>query len=95
MSTAAGPERRYVLVIGNAQGHQIKGFASEEEARAAFVAARLRTVPKAEWGELVAIDGRAHLARLCWFGAYQGAAPAFIAPASPAPRRRRWLRRVS
>lgn len=95
MDTAAGREERYLLVIGNAQGHQLKSFATEAEARAAFVAARLRSTPKAEWGELVSMDTGGHLSRLCWFGASAGAAPSFVLPASPARRRRRWLRSAS
>lgn len=91
METAASQqERRFVLVTGHGTGHQIKSFATEAEARAAFIAARLRTSPRTEWAELVTIDSRARPVRLCWFGANPGVAPAVVVV--PATRRLWWRR---
>lgn len=90
-------ERRFVLVSGHGLGYRIESFPTEAEARAAFIAARLRTSPRAEWAELVAIDGEARLKRLSWFGtgtgtgagAARASAPRVVALAAPAPRWRR------
>jgi hypothetical protein len=87
--------RRFVLVSGQEGGHRIESFPTEAEGRAAFIAARLRTSPRAEWAELVAVDSEGRLAPLSWFGVGSGATrvpvPRVVAVVPPAPRR--WRRR--
>lgn len=66
-----GPSAHYLLVAGaerRGAGHLVSLFASEKDARAAFVTVR-RSDPGAEaWAELIELTAGGDLRRLCWFG---------------------------
>lgn len=51
-----------------AAGARVQGFATEREARAAFIAARLSSGPGPEWAELVARHPNGRVRTLAWFG---------------------------
>jgi len=73
----------------------VQGFATEQEARSAFIAARLSSRPSLEWAELVARRPNGRLRTLAWFGpevlkpdAPATAAVAEVIAPSASPRRR-------
>lgn len=67
------PGRQYLLFAGEgrrpAGGTRdiVRTFTSEQEARAAFRHLRLSVRDGEGWGELVALDARGRVKRLCWF----------------------------
>jgi hypothetical protein len=64
----------YVLFAGTDPrrtdlSHQVLGrFATEEDARQAFLAVRLSPTYQDGWAELVGVDSHGRRAPLCWFG---------------------------
>ena len=71
LTDVLGPSAHYLLVAGAERpgaGHLVSLFASEHDARAAFVTVR-RSHPGAEaWAELTELTVAGHVRRLCWFG---------------------------
>ncbi len=66
-----GPSAHYLLVAGSERpgaAHVVSPFASEQDARAAFVIVR-RSDPGAEaWAEVIELKVGGDVRRLCWFG---------------------------
>jgi hypothetical protein len=88
------PRCRYLFVAGAGRpggGHVVTLFATEQEARAAFVATR-RAEPGADaWGEVTELTTAGDVRRVCWFGT---AGPEIGGTQAPAPvKARRWLLR--
>lgn len=73
LTDALGPSRRYLLVAGAERpgaGHVVTLFATEQEARAAFIDIR-RSERRAEaWGEVIELPPGGDVRRLCWFGTH-------------------------
>lgn len=68
-----GPSPAHYLLVAGAErpgaGHLVSLFASEQDARAAFVALR-RSHPGPEaWAEVTKLSAGEEVRRLCWFGA--------------------------
>lgn len=65
---------RYLLFAGTKQppngglGDLVGTFTSEEAARIAFQAIRLRASAPASWAQLAVVDGDQRIEPLCWFG---------------------------
>lgn len=73
-----GLSRRYLLVAGAERpgaGHTVTLFATEDQARAAFVQVR-RAEPGSEaWGEVTELTNGGDLRLVCWFGPTRSNAP--------------------
>ena len=53
---------------GGALRHVLAAFPTELEARQAFRELRSDRAGSDEWGQIVTLDARSRLARVCWFG---------------------------
>ena len=66
-----GPARRYLLVAGAERpgaGHIVALFATEAEARVAFVRYRRSEPGREAWAEVTELTTDGTLRRVCWFG---------------------------
>lgn len=67
------PDRQYLLFGGSGERPAggvrdiVQTFTSEDEARAAFLDLRLTVRDRQGWGELISLDVRGRVRRLCWF----------------------------
>lgn len=67
------PTRQYLLFGGAGERPAggardiVQTFTREDEARAAFLELRLTVRDRDGWGELVSLDVRGRVKRLCWF----------------------------
>ncbi|MGH9224464.1 MAG: hypothetical protein ACRD2W_11950 [Acidimicrobiales bacterium] len=93
----AGPQT-FVVVVGRtgATRPRTESFATEADARLAFKEARLATDPRAEWAELVALDGGTRRRTLAWFGTEspKAALPAAASPTGSPKARPGWWSRI-
>ena len=84
------PSAHYLLVAGAERpgaGHVVSLFASEQDARAAFVMVR-RSDPGAEaWAELTKLTVGGDVRRLCWFGTPAASSHQKLRPAADGTER--------
>ncbi len=92
-----GPSAHYLLVAGAERpgvGHVVSLFASEPDARAAFVIVR-RSDPGAEaWAELTKLTVGGDARRLCWFGTPRASTRQELRPAAEGTARMKWHART-
>jgi len=75
---------------GGALRHVLAAFPTELEARQAFRRLRIDGGAPDEWGQIVTLDARCRVARLCWFGEPGQVGLDGRDPGVVAPRARRW-----